>query len=91
MKATMSLDLKFRTNLRVEHRLTKDEVVKALALHATTYGDDLENVSEKDALSYIRATLREEGADTIAFLVVEELDPVLMAYAEEAIDRIWQQ
>lgn len=67
MKATMSRDGVRRANLRIEYRLDADQIANLLALHAVTYGDAGEELSEKTLLETVKKQLTYQGMDPLDF------------------------
>lgn len=91
MKATMSMDLKRRTNLRVEYRLDKSQVVGLLAVYAATYGDVGEKLSEKLLLEMVKKQLMFQGLDVLEFGANVEVDDETLEWAHEQVGRFWKE
>jgi hypothetical protein len=90
MKATMSRDREYRTNLRVEFRLDKAEVANLLAIYATTYGEEHEELSEKKLLEMVKKQLMYQGLDVLEFGANVDTDDAVFDWAKEQVAKYWK-
>jgi hypothetical protein len=91
MKANMSMDLKYRTSFRLDFRLDKDQMANLLALHALTYEDVGEELSEKAVMEAIKKQLFYQGIDVLEFGGNVDIEEDALTWAKEQIDKHWKE
>jgi hypothetical protein len=90
MKATMSRDGERRVSFRLDYRLDKEQMIKLLALHAATYGDMDEKLSEKSLMDKVKDQLRYQGEDELNFASDDDIGHTL-DWATEQVERFWKE
>jgi hypothetical protein len=90
MKATMSRDGERRVSFRLDFRLDKGQMIKLLAMHAATYGDMDEKLSEKSVMEMVKKQLRRQGEDELDFRSDDEIEDAL-DWATEQVERFWKE
>lgn len=91
MKATLSRDMKHRTNLRIDYRLDKAQVVGLLAVYAATYGESGVRLTEKMVMEMVKKQLMYQGLDVLEFGANVEVDDETLAWAHEQVGRFWKE
>jgi len=91
MKATLSKDAEYRAELRVTYRLDKDQIANLLALHTVTYGDDMDEISEKEVMYRVKSQLLYSGKDALDFGSDTEVDASTLRWAQEQVGKYWKE
>lgn len=90
MKATLRRNGKTMVNLRLDFTLDQDEMANLLALHAITYGDVGEELSEKKVLEIVKKQLTYQGLDVLEF-GSEDLTDEAFEWAKEQVSKYWKE
>jgi len=91
MKATLSKDDKYRTNLRVTYRLDKDQMVALLALHSSVYAEASGTLSEAEVLYRVKSHLMFSGTDALDFGSDTDVGEEANDWAKEQVERFWKE
>ena len=97
-KTTRSKDGKRRMNLRVEHRLGRDELVNLLCAAAVKEGDWTEDFPERPSVAWVlgqaRRLLWHSGSDAYDYWrddIYDDDADEIEAWATEAVDRAFPE
>lgn len=91
MKATLSKDAEYRTDLRVTYRLDKNQIANLLALHTVTYGDDQDEISEKEVMYRVKSQLLFSGTDALEFGSDTEVEASTLRWAQGQVGKYWKE
>lgn len=91
MKATLSKDAEYRADLRITFRLDKNQMANLLALHTVVYGDDMDEISEKEVLYRVKSQLMYSGTDALEFGADTEVEAATLRWAQEQVGKFWKE